>query len=199
MLRKLFITAVLLVAFLPVNSWAIASQIKYDVFGTIHGGTHAYALGYLQGKWNEAKGELYDISGGLYGLPPTVGHFDGGHIYSNGSGYLHTGIYSFGFTGVKSFSGYIGFKDYGYHNGNAYNNYISENYIHLWGKGKLATYFTSYFNPDHSYYLGKKKVGLDIWGHGNKFEVPEPATMVLMGLGLMGMVATRRKKPSKLV
>lgn len=189
MLRKLIISALLLVAFLPVNSWAI-STVKYDLYGIVHGSTYMHSYGSITGTWNEQKGKLYDISGTLHGYYGDVDIY-GGTLWSNGAGKLFTSIHKYGYFGEKDYFGKVKFKDSGWFAGGYYDNYLSDNYLDIWGGGKLFSFFTPY-GFDHSYYTGKKFVGLDLWGEGTK--VPEPATMGLMSLGLIGMAAFRRKK-----
>lgn len=198
MLRKLFITALLLVAFLPVNSWAI-SKIKYDIYSPgngysqVHGSTSVKKLyGTLYGNWDDSAGVFSGITGWLKGNYGRV-DFTGGHLNFNGSGSLYGSVHKYGYYGVAAYTGKFSFKDAGWYGGR-YNNVVTEDYLKIWGGGKFWKSFTPY-NSDWVYNSKYKKwLGIDLYGHGEKVEVPEPATMGLMGLGLVGMAALRRKK-----
>jgi len=186
MLRKLLVSALFLVAVLPVNSWAI-SQVNYDLSGYAHGWSisNFWSSGSVSGGWNGST--LSNISGTLSGHKGSV-NITGGSLSANGAGSLDLSISRYNST----YTGTISFNDYGPNYG-GYDNSVSADYLNLWGGDWLQKTWTSQ-NSGNTYDFGKWWVGLDLWGNGTPTQVPEPATFGLMGLGLLGFAFARKKQ-----
>lgn len=139
----------------------------YNMCAGNNGSTHAGITGTLDMVWNATTSSFSNIIGSL----------------SNGNGIsidilggsLFTQLTPFGWGDLITNYGTFSFDDLsGFYNGAA-NNYV-DNAFYLWGQN--SAYSAAW--------------GLDLYG--SVTQVPEPATMSLMALGLMGVVASRKKR-----
>ena len=126
MLRKLLVSALFLVAVLPVNSWAI-SQVNYDLSGYAHGWSisNFWSSGSVSGGWNGST--LSNISGTLSGHKGSV-NITGGSLSANGAGSLDLSISRYNST----YTGTISFYDSGRYGG-GYDNSVSDSHLNLVG------------------------------------------------------------------
>ena len=184
MLRKLFISAILLIAFLPVNSWAISTTYSFNNTGSnswniVHGDWDFRLGGSITGDWDSYAGVLSGITGSLTSNNgSTVISILDGFNFSGGFGLWDVSIAR----GNKTFTGIFNFANYGYL-------YAGASDIKLWGGADLDC------TRANGNSCGTRWIGLDLWGPGSEtVEVPEPASMGLMGLGLLGFMFARRRK-----
>ena len=191
-LKAIGLIAIFLLVLAPVNSWALA-KIKYDIDGDyslIHGNTYVGGLtGTLYGYWDDVVGKFSGVKGWLKGDYGRV-DFVGGYLNFDGSGSLYGLVTKYGYYGTKDYIGGFHFKDKGWFYG-PYDNEVNADYLNIWGGGYFLKFFTPYYG-DHSYFKGIKWLGADLYGKGTK--IPEPATMGLLALGLIGLIYTRRRK-----
>lgn len=186
MLRKLFITAILLIAFMPVSSWAISTTYSFsnssNSWNVIHGNWNFGVNGSITGDWNSYAGILTGISGSLASNNGnTVISILDGFNTSDGFGVWDVSIAR----NDRTFTGLFNFANYSYLNAGASS-------VKLWGGADLSCTRNSNGSS-----CGTRWLGLDLWGPGSDtvvVDVPEPTTMGLMGLGLMGLVGFRKKK-----
>ena len=128
---------------------------------------HRGLSGTLNMVWNSASSSFSEITGSLsngYGVSVDIM-----------GGTLFTQLSAFGWGDLITNYGTFGFDDLSSFYNGAANNY-SDNAFYLWGQN-------SNYNATW---------GLDLYG--TVTQVPEPASMSLMALGLIGVVATQRKK-----
>lgn len=184
MLRKL-ILSVFLLALVPVNSWAISSTYTFNNTGNnwnvVHGDWNFGLNGSLSGVWTN-NGWFKNITGSLTSKNgSTTINVNKGYFASNGWGRLFVDVKK----GNKTYWGSFKFKSEGWYGG-WYDNYVSATDLKLWGGADLKC------TKSNGKTCGGKWVGLDLWGP--KVEVPEPASLGLMGLGLLGFAFARRKQ-----
>jgi hypothetical protein len=182
MLKKLFISACLLML-LPVNAWAISNTYTFNHTGNnwnvVHGAWNFGFDGQLSGKWTDNGKWFKNISGSFVSGNRTI-NVNSGWLKSNGKGKLNIDFKR----GNKTYWGTVNFKDKGWYGG-LYDNYVTHTDLKLWGGVDLQC------KKGNGRSCGSKWVGLDL--HGPKLvEVPEPATLALMGIGLLGLGFTRR-------
>ena len=187
MIRKLLVSTILLIAVLPINSWAI-SNVTYDLSGYAHGWSisNFWSSGNVTGAWDGSS--LSNITGSLTGNHGSVS-ITGGSLMANGAGSLDVSINRYN----SAYTGTISFHDSGYFGG-AYDNSVSENSLNLWGGSWLNKTWTSPYSGN-SYNFGNWWVGLDLNGNGTATAtVPEPATFALLGLGMLGLGFAKKRK-----
>ncbi len=184
MLRKLILSAFLFM-FLPVNAWAISNTYTFnntgDNWNIVHGAWNFGFDGALTGKWSEDGKRFDDISGSFVSGNKTI-NVSSGWLKSTGKGKLNIDFKR----GNKTYWGSVNFKDKGWYGGQ-YDNYVTHTDLKLWGGADLKC------KKGNGRSCRTKWVGLDLYGP-KVVEVPEPATFALMGLGLLGLGFTRRKK-----
>ena len=179
----------LVVMFFPVAGFTATHQLTVGSYSG--NGFSGSALHSTNGCFNSG----YYMCGSTIhnGLAGTLNLTQSGNAYTNimgnliasdgtqvsiMSGTLYTSLTGGSWGSLTTNYGVVNFDDLSAFYSGAANNYVDDAF-YLWGQNSTAN---SSFNPSW---------GLDLYG--TIVEVPEPASMGLMTLGLMGVVATRRK------
>ena len=131
---------------------------------------------------------------GLYYQDYNVLRITGGALHIGGDSYKVGGGYLGTFTGNRIWS--LKLQNFGHFffenlkNKPGLPNYFGPDKFILWGQNLSA-----YFCGGHSYHKRKKcgpRWGIDLYGKRTK--VSEPGTLALLGIGLVALAATRRRK-----
>jgi len=207
MKKTLLQTLAILVIGLPTLAVADPIEVTYDVgkyyspgggysASWVHLATGCKGTGssgetlYMCGKKKSIGGTItglldhsgvLTITGGLLTIP--LHYFD--LVYDDISGSLGgNDDWTISIAGLGNFL----FEDFGMGPGGP-NSFDGSEFV-LWGQNEPAYRC----RPNYFNWCGGPRLGLDLYGSGNPVHVPEPGTLALFGIGLLGLGLVRRRR-----